>query len=66
LNLPSGLPLTGFLTPGGKLDFGGTYFPRETQSDKPAFEDVLKQALRMYRDHRSEVERGGVLLNQEK
>ena len=34
LNLPSGLPLTGFLTPGGKLYFGGTYFPRETQGDK--------------------------------
>ncbi len=45
LNLPSGLPLTGFLTPAGKLYFGGTYFPPETKSDKPAFEHVLEQAL---------------------
>lgn len=66
LNLPSGLPLTGFLTPGRKLYFGGTYFPRETKGDKPAFEDALKQALHLYRDHRSEVERDGVDLNKEK
>jgi uncharacterized protein len=66
LNLPSGLPLTGFLTPGGKLYFGGTYFPRDTKGDKPAFEYTLKQALHMYRDHRSEVERNGVELNKEK
>ena len=66
LNLPSGLPLTGFLTPGGKLYYGGTYFPRPTKGDKPAFEDVLKQALRLYRDHRSEVERDGLGLNKEK
>jgi uncharacterized protein YyaL (SSP411 family) len=62
LNLPSGLPLTGFLTPGGKLYFGGTHFPHETKRDKPAFEVALKQALRMYRDRRAEVERDGVKL----
>lgn len=66
LNLPSGLPLTGFLTPGGKLYFGGTYFPREAKGNKPAFEDALKQALGLYRDHRSEVERDGVELKEEK
>jgi len=66
LNVPSGLPLTGFATPSGKLYFGGTYFPRETEGDKPAFEAVLKQALRLYRDHRAEVERDGVELNKEK
>ena len=66
LNLPSGLPLTGFLTPGGKLYFGGAHFPRATKGDKPAFEDVLKRALRLYRDHRSEVERDGLGLNKEK
>ena len=63
LNLPSGLPLTGFLTPGGKLYYGGTYFPREAKGDKPAFEDVLNQALRVYREHRSQVEHDGVELN---
>lgn len=66
LNLPSGLPLTGFLTPGGKLYFGGTYFPREAKGDKPAFEDILKKALRMYKENRSEVERDGVALNKER
>jgi len=64
LNLSSGLPLTGFLTPGGKLYFGGTYFPREPKGDKPALEDVLKQALRMYRERRQEVERDGVELKE--
>jgi uncharacterized protein len=66
LNLPSGLPLTAFLTPGGKLYFGGTYFPRETKGNKPAFKYALEQALRLYRDHRSEVERDGVDLKEEK
>jgi len=66
LNLPSGLPLTGFLTPGGKLYFGGTCFPRGAKADKPAFEYALKQALRMYCDHRSELERDGVDLKEEK
>jgi uncharacterized protein YyaL (SSP411 family) len=66
LNLPSGLPLTGFLIPTGKLYFGGTYFPREAKGDKPAFEDVLKQALRMIRQHRTEVGRDGVDLIKEK
>jgi len=66
LNLPSGLPLTGFVTPGRKLYFGGSYFPRQAKGDKPAFEDALKQALRMYREHRSQVERDGVALNEER
>jgi uncharacterized protein YyaL (SSP411 family) len=66
LNLPSGLPITGFMTPGRKLYFGGTYFPPEAKAGKPAFEDVLKQALRVYRERRSEVERDGVDLKREK
>ncbi len=66
LNLPSGLPLTGFVTPNGKLYFGGSYFPRQAKGDKPGFEDALKQALRTYREHRSQVERDGVELNKER
>ena len=54
LNLPSGLPLTGFAT------------PRQAKGDKPAFEDVLRKALSLYADHRSEVERDGVELNKER
>jgi len=66
LNLPSGLPLTGFVTPGAKLYFGGSYFPRQAKGDKPAFEDALKEALRLYREHRGQVERDGVQLNKER
>lgn len=66
LNLPSGLPLTGFVTPGGKLYFGGSYFPRQAKGDKPAFADALKQGLHMYRKRRAEVERDGVELNKER
>jgi uncharacterized protein len=66
LNLPSGLPLTGFVTPGGKLYFGGSYFPRQAKGDKPSFEDALKQALRLYREHRARVDRDGVELNKER
>jgi uncharacterized protein len=66
LNLPSGLPLTGFVTPDARLYFGGSYFPSQAKGDTPAFEDVLKQALCMYREHRSQVERDGVELNKER
>jgi len=66
LNLPSGLPLTGFVTPDARLYFGGSYFTSQAKGDKPAFEDVLKQALCMYREHRSQVERDGVDLNRER
>ena len=63
LNLPSGVPLTLFATPSGKLYFGGTYFPRQASKGKPAFEEVLKQALLMYRDQRGNVEHDGFDLN---
>jgi uncharacterized protein YyaL (SSP411 family) len=53
------------VTPDARLYFGGSYFPRQAKGDKPAFEDALKQALRMYREHRSQVERAGVKLNKE-
>ena len=66
LNLPSGLPLTSFVTPAGKLYFGGTYYPRRAQRDKPALEEALRQALRLYREHHSEVEQNGVELIKEK
>ncbi len=59
MNLPSGVPLTLFVTPGGKLYFGGTYFPWKAPRGKPAFEDVLKQAVLMYRQQRATIEREG-------
>ncbi len=57
LNLPAGaLPLTGFVTPAGKLYFGGSYFPpvarkaKGKDGDRPAFRDVLEQALKQFRE----------------
>jgi uncharacterized protein len=59
LNLPAGLPLTAFLSPSGKLYFGGGYFPPRPLRGKPAFRQVLDQALRIYREQRTEIERDG-------
>lgn len=62
INLPAGLPLTAFITPDGKLYFGGGYFPKEAATGKPAFRQVLEQASRMFRDQRAEIEREGFQL----
>jgi uncharacterized protein len=59
LNLPAGLPLTAFLTPDGKLYFGGGYFPKKAATDKPAFRQALEQASDMFRSRRAEIERDG-------
>ncbi|MGH7248213.1 MAG: DUF255 domain-containing protein, partial [Pseudomonadota bacterium] len=59
LNLPSGLPVTAFATPNGKLYFGGSYFPAQASHGKPAFRNALEQALALYRDHRADQERDG-------
>jgi uncharacterized protein YyaL (SSP411 family) len=51
INVPTGLPLTAFVTPQGKLYTGGSYFPKQAKGDKPAFRDALQDALTMYRNH---------------
>ncbi len=61
-NFPAGLPLTAFVTPGGKLYFGGAYFPRKAAHGKTAFRAILEEASRMYLEHRAEIERDGVEL----
>lgn len=43
-NLPSGLPLTMFFTPEGKLYEGGGYFPAAPAKYKPSFSEFLQQA----------------------
>jgi uncharacterized protein YyaL (SSP411 family) len=45
LNLPAGLPLTSFITPDGKLYFGGGYLPAEHKGDKPSFREAADEAL---------------------
>ena len=59
INLPAGLPLTAFLTPDGKLYFGGGYFPKKAATDKPAFRQALEQASDMFRSRQAEIERDG-------
>jgi uncharacterized protein YyaL (SSP411 family) len=59
LNLPAGLPLTAFLSPSGKLYFGGGYFPPRPSRGKPAFRQALDQALRIHREQGTEIERDG-------
>ncbi len=50
LNLPAGLPLTSFITPGGKLYFGAGYLPSEHKGDKSSFREAADEALGRYAD----------------
>jgi uncharacterized protein YyaL (SSP411 family) len=59
MNLPVGLPLTAFLSPSGKLYFGGGYFPAKARSGKPSLQEMLKGALHMFREQREVLEQSG-------
>jgi hypothetical protein len=59
MNLPAGLPLTAFLSPSGKLYFGGGYFPAEPRGGKPSLGEVLAGALCMFHEQRKMIESGG-------
>ncbi len=50
-----GWPLTAFLTPDGKVFFGGTYFPPVDSYGRPSFTRVLLSVAQHYRDNRAEV-----------
>jgi len=51
-----GWPLTAFLTPGGEVFFGGTYFPPEhNHYGRPGFRTVLTEIARAYREDREKV-----------
>lgn len=58
-NFPAGIPLTGFLTPCGKLYLGGTYFPPQGADDRPSLGETLKQAADSYRTQRAQIEQDG-------
>src|SRR5207249_3596482 len=49
-----GWPLTGFLTPDGKVFFGGTYFPPVDAFGRPSFKRVLLSVAQYYRESRDE------------
>ena len=51
-----GWPLTAFLTPGGEVFYGGTYFPPEGKYGQPGFRTVLASVLDAYRSRRGQVE----------
>jgi len=50
-----GWPLTGFLTPGAELFYGGTYFPPLTLHGRPSFREVLERVLEVWRSERDRV-----------
>ena len=53
-----GWPLTAFLTPQGKVFYGGTYFPPVPRHGMPSFRQVLMAVVDAYQNRRDEVERG--------
>jgi uncharacterized protein YyaL (SSP411 family) len=49
-----GWPLTGFLTPEGRVFYGGTYFPPQDAFGRPGFKRVLLSAAAYYRENKDE------------
>ena len=49
-----GWPLTAFLTPEGRVFFGGTYFPPDAGQGRPGFKQVLRSVAEFYRTHRDQ------------
>jgi uncharacterized protein YyaL (SSP411 family) len=49
-----GWPLTAFLTPDGKVFFGGTYFPPDDAYGRPGFKRVLLSVAAYYRERKDE------------
>ena len=50
MGLPTGWPLTLFLTPGGEPFWGGAYFPKDGFGGVPPFKKILAQVAAVYRD----------------
>ncbi len=53
-----GWPLTAFLTPDGRMFYGGTYFPPRPRHGLPSFRQVLTAVAEAFAQRRDEVERG--------
>src|SRR5262249_54772767 len=59
-----GWPLTGFLTPGAELFYGGTYFPPQPLHGRPSFREVLERVVEVWRGERDRVRtQAGALRN---
>jgi len=52
-----GWPLTGFLTPDGKVFYGGTYFPPKDAFGRPSFRRVLLAMAESYRTNKADAVR---------
>ncbi|MBU1237105.1 MAG: thioredoxin domain-containing protein [Gammaproteobacteria bacterium] len=52
---PGGWPLTMFLTPDGTPFFGGTYFPNTARHGLPAFPDLCRDVVDVYRQRPNDV-----------
>ncbi|QWK18900.1 MAG: thioredoxin domain-containing protein [Hydrogenobacter thermophilus] len=50
-----GWPLTAFLTPDGKLFFGGTYFPPEDRWGRPGLKSLLLRISQLWREEKERI-----------
>jgi len=60
-----GWPLTGFLTPDGKVFFGGTYFPPRDLQGRPSFTRVLLSVAQYYHEHKADALKAAADLHQQ-
>ncbi len=51
----SGWPLTAFLTPDGKVFFGGTYFPPEDKYGRIGFKKLLLEIIKLWKSQRDKI-----------
>src|SRR5271154_2189350 len=59
-----GWPLTAFLTPAGKLFFGGTFFPPEDAMGRPGFKRILLGIADAFKTRRAEVDNSAKALEE--
>lgn len=59
-----GWPLTAFLTPDGKVFYGGTYFPPKDAFGRPSFRRVLLAMAEAYRTNKADTMREAESLHQ--
>ncbi|MDR7448168.1 MAG: DUF255 domain-containing protein, partial [Armatimonadota bacterium] len=59
-----GWPLTAFLTPDGRVFYGGTYFPPVDQYGRPSFTRLLRHIAQYWEDHREELLRAAEEVHQ--
>ncbi|MBI2487009.1 MAG: thioredoxin domain-containing protein [Deltaproteobacteria bacterium] len=50
-----GWPLTAFMTPEGKVFFGGTYFPPNDTQNLPSFRTVLQRVIDYYKNNKDTI-----------